>query len=94
MRSQPSKPRQDLEHKKPIVHTSYGLALSRAIVHVVPVSISTGLIALNLKHHYIGSSLGSESGQWTTAYTLAVLQVAAKIQVPTNIESPFADDGL
>ncbi|KAK3174394.1 hypothetical protein OEA41_001640 [Lepraria neglecta] len=75
-----SQPCRDPEDKKVIVKKSHWIALSRTIVHVVPVSTSTILIAMNLKGVYLGPSLGSGSGLWTTTYTLAALQVATKVQ--------------
>ena len=94
LKSQPIQPFQNLEDKKVIIETSRWNALSRAIIHMVPVSISTVLIALNLKHCYIGPSLGSESGPWTATHILAILQVGAKAQVPTNVRLSSACDSV
>lgn len=70
-----------LERKKTIIDTSRRTALCRVLLHAIPICISLMLIALNLQRFFIGLSLGSSDGAWTTTFSLAVLQVAAKLQV-------------
>ena len=75
-----TKPGQDDEEKKKIIiDKSFRKASIRGLIHVVPVLVSILLISLNLKHTYIGASLGKE--KWRGAYSLASFQVAAKLQV-------------
>ena len=60
------------------MESSRWLALSRCAVHILPTLFTIALVALNLKHYYIGSSL---QGLITNDDTnLALLQGAAKIQ--------------
>ena len=67
------------EEKKTIIDSSFQLAFLRGLRHVFPVSICVLLISLNSKGVYIGPAL--EFGSWTTTYSLAAFQVAAKVQV-------------
>ena len=69
------------EEKKVIISNAFGKSVLRAMVHVVPVLISATLIAMNLRGVYLGPALGPASGIWKTTFTLAVLQLAAKVQV-------------
>ena len=69
------------KRKKTIIDSSRRIALWRVLVHAIPICVSLTLVALNLQGFYIGLSLGSRDGKWTTTFTLAVLQVAAKFQV-------------
>ena len=78
-RLNPSNPDQHEENKKAIIDSSSLLAFFRGLIHVFPIFICTLLMTLNLKGVYIGPAL--EFGSWTTTYSLAAFQVAAKVQV-------------
>ena len=78
-RLKPSNPDQHEENKKAIIDSSFRLAFFRCLIHVFPISICILLMTLNLKGVYIGPAL--EFGSWTTTYSLAAFQVAAKVQV-------------
>ena len=73
-----SKAAQD-EKKKAIIETTFNRILWRGLIHLLPVSVSIFLIAMNLKDWNIGPDLIFLS--WTTTNSLAALQLAAKIQV-------------
>ncbi len=67
------------EKKKAIIDSSRQLVLFRGLIHIFPVFVGILLVTLNLKGVYIGPAL--EYGSWTTTYSLAAFQVAAKVQV-------------
>ena len=73
-----SKAAQD-EKKKAIIETTFNRILWRGLIHLLPVSVSILLIAMNLKDWNIGPDLIFLS--LTTTNSLAALQLAAKIQV-------------
>ena len=75
----PSNPNQHEENKKAIIDSSCQLAFFRGLIHVFPIFICILLMILNLKGVYIGPAL--KFGTWTTTYSLAAFQVAAKVQV-------------
>ena len=74
-----SKPDQHGGKKKTIVDISFQSAFFRALIHIFPVSICILLLTLNLTGVFIGPDL--KFGSWTTTYSLAAFQGAAKIQV-------------
>lgn len=74
----PSKAAQD-EDKKTIIDNTFSGALWRGLIHLLPILVSISLIAMNLKHLYIGPDLIFLS--LTTTNSLAAFQIAAKIQV-------------
>ena len=78
-RLKPSNPNQHEENKKAIIDSSSKLAFFRGLIHVFPIFICVLLITLNSKGVYIGPAL--KFGSWTTTYSLAAFQVAAKVQV-------------
>ena len=78
-RLKPSEPDQHEEKKKIIVDISFQLAFFRDLIHLFPVFICVLLVTVNLKAVYIGPAL--EFGSWTTTYSLAAFQGAAKVQV-------------
>ena len=78
-RLKPSNSDQHEESKKAIIDSSSKLAFFRGLIHVFPIFICILLITLNLKGVYIGPAL--EFASWTTTYSLAAFQVAAKVQV-------------
>ncbi|KAL8967075.1 MAG: hypothetical protein Q9183_003083 [Haloplaca sp. 2 TL-2023] len=66
------------EHEKVVVKKSRPHAIARCAVHIIPTLFSIVLIALNLRHYYIGIHL---TGQITNDSTnRLLLQGAAKIQ--------------
>lgn len=73
------------EKKKVIIHTSYKKAVLNSIVHIAPITICTSLIVINAVGVYVGPDLSFLSGLWTTTYTLAVLQFAAKVLVSQSL---------
>ena len=78
-RLKPSNRDQHEENKKAIIDSSSQLAFFRGSIHVFPIFICILLMTLNLKGVYIGPAL--KFGSWTTTYSLAAFQVAAKVQV-------------
>lgn len=78
-RLRPSDPDQHEENKKAIIDSSSQLAGFRGLIHVFPIFICIILMTLNLKGVYIEPTL--QFGSWTTTYSLAAFQVAAKVQV-------------
>lgn len=78
-RLKPSEPDQHEENKKTIIDSSSQLAFFRGLIHIFPIIICILLMTLNLKGVYIGPAL--QFGSWTTTYSLAAFQVAAKVQV-------------
>ena len=73
------------EKKKAIIHTSYKKAILYSIVHIAPIAICTSLIVINAVGRYVGPDLSYISGLWTPTYTLALLQVAAKLLVNQSL---------
>ena len=73
-----SDPDQHEENKKAIIDSSSQLAVFRGLIHIFPILICIILMTLNLKSVYIGPTL--QFGSWTTTYSLAAFQVAAKVQ--------------
>ena len=73
------------EEKKAIVSTSYKKAILYSVVHIAPITICTSLIVINAVGLYVGPDLSYMSGKWTTTYTLAVLQFAAKVLVNQSL---------
>ena len=74
-----SEPDQHEGKKKTIVDISFQPAFFRALIHIFSVSICILLLTLNLKGVFIGPEL--KNGSWTTTYSLAAFQGAAKIQI-------------
>ena len=79
MKSRTSESLRHAEEKKPAIEGSFTLAFQRGLIHVLPISVAVSLVAMNLAGIYIGPSLGYRG--WTTTYTLATLQITAKVQV-------------
>ena len=68
-----------VEEKKVVINSSVWAAFAQCLVHFIPVTVSTYLIVLNLRGHYIGENLSGAGASDTT--TLGFIQIAAKIQV-------------
>lgn len=66
------------EQKKVVVSSSRWLAVSRCGVHILPVLVSTAIIALNLKQDFIGIDFRSLIHY--ESVNIALLQTAAKVQ--------------
>ena len=66
------------EQKKIVIKTSRWTALSRCGVHVLPVLVSTAIIAINVRQVYIGVDFKSIVSSETI--NIALLQTAAKLQ--------------
>ena len=73
------------EPRKFAVRQSSWLALSRCSIHVLPVVISTYLIQLILRGHYIGEHLTATKDNQADNVALAFIQIAAKIQVTSDL---------
>ena len=73
------RPQHDKEKKKTVTDTSLRRAALRGMIHVPPVSICIFLVSANLRGTYIAPRL--DYMNWTTTYSLAAFQVAAKFQV-------------
>ena len=66
------------EQKKVVISSSRRLALSRCGVHILPILVSTAIIAINFKGDFIGIDFNSRVKAETM--NIAVLQSAAKLQ--------------
>ena len=66
------------EHKKVVVSSSRWLAFSRCGVHILPILVSTAIIAINLQQVFIGIDFNSFIQSETI--NIAFLQTAAKVQ--------------
>ncbi|XXH00741.1 hypothetical protein Hte_007091 [Hypoxylon texense] len=66
------------EIPKQIMRTSIPVAIARITIHIVPILVSTVLIAMNLKGFYLGRTLPGVL--ISNDITAAMLQVLAKIQ--------------
>ena len=74
------------EPKYVVMSRSLRIALSRCCIHILPLAVSLFLISINLKGFYIGQHLlGTHSNSQTDSVVLALIQVAAKIQVSESI---------
>lgn len=67
------------EKPKVVLRKSFWIALSRALVHILPLSVFVGLIYLNYYTLYIGPSF-QWTGQGNDEVFTAMIQVAAKAQ--------------
>lgn len=67
------------ERPKVIMHKSFWIALSRTLVHLLPLSVFASLIYINYNTLYIGPSF-TWKGQQSDAVFSAMIQVAAKAQ--------------
>lgn len=64
-----------------VVDKTARTALSRCLVHVLPLAVTATLLWLNLGGMYIGLHLQPSQSDEGDSIALAFLQVAAKIQV-------------
>lgn len=74
-----AEPGQYEKEKKTIIDSPFQLAFFRGLIYLFSGLISVFLIIVNLKGVNIGPAL--KFGSWTTTYSLAAFQVAAKVQV-------------
>ncbi|EGP90385.1 uncharacterized protein MYCGRDRAFT_90989 [Zymoseptoria tritici IPO323] len=68
-----------VERPKIILHKSLRVALSRSLVHLLPLTIFTALVYINYRTLYIGYSF-SWQGQQNDALYSTMIQIAAKAQ--------------
>ena len=65
-----------------VLTRSPGFALSRCLIHILPLTVGLFLIVINLKGFYIGQHLLRTHGSNDAdSVGLALIQVAAKVQV-------------
>lgn len=67
------------EARKVAVHKSWRSALSLSAIHLVPASVSLGIVVIDILGRFIGRELEGPQGQDDLRF--ALLQVAAKVQV-------------
>ena len=69
-----------------VVTRSLIFALSRCCIHVHPLTVGLFLIIINLRGYYIGEHLlGASSSNRADSVVLALIQVAAKLQVSERL---------
>ena len=73
------------EPTKVAINKSFWLAFGRCAVHLLPVAVSTYLVYLNLAGYYIGEHLSFANSDQADNVSLALIQVASKIQVTPRI---------
>ncbi|KAF2840116.1 hypothetical protein M501DRAFT_1030375 [Patellaria atrata CBS 101060] len=66
------------EQRKTVIQKSFWVALSRSTVHIIPLTVSVAIIAINMTGYFIGAELAGP--QDSTPINMALLQVAAKAQ--------------
>ena len=75
------------EPKHIVVSRSFRVALSRCLIHILPLAASLFLITINLKGFYIGQHLlGASSSSEADSVVLALIQIAAKFQVSGSLQ--------
>ena len=82
------------EAKKVIISTSRGKTLRQSLIHIVTILFCVSLISVHAYGGYLAPELGYNDARWSTANTLAVMQIAAKAlvrNVPPANPTPFSD---
>lgn len=86
------------EPTKVVVKKSLWVAFSRCLIHILPVTVSLVLLRLNLGGFYIGHGFAQQSSSDLTDQgndvKLALIQVAAKVQVNTRCRTRRRRKGL
>lgn len=80
------------EPPKVLIDSSWQLALARCAIHIVPATLSIGLVVVNLSGYFIGNELEGPQGQQNQK--ISFLQVAAKMQVRPTTDCSIRDIAL
>ena len=69
------------ETQKVIIDHSFGIALFRCSIHLLPILVTIVLACLNLAGYFIGAYIGNQSSSKAQAGYFFLLQISAKVMV-------------
>lgn len=71
------------ESAKPALQNSKWAAISRSAIHIIPITISSFLIWLNIRTYYMGPGLSFQNAN--DSVYLALYQIASKLMESMNV---------
>lgn len=69
------------ETRKVIIDHSFGIALIRCSIHLLPIVVTIALAYLNLAGYFIGAYIGNQNSSEAQAGYFLLLQISAKTMV-------------